>query len=42
MGVTKPFWNNEKGSNRRRSKRDACITANAQHNQTDQMSQTLS
>ncbi|CUH70198.1 hypothetical protein TL5118_04173 [Thalassovita autumnalis] len=40
--VTKPFWNNEKGSNRKRSKRDACITASAPHNQTNQMSRTLS
>ena len=32
-------WN---GSNERRSKRDACITENAPHNQTKQMSQTLS
>ena len=31
-----------KGSNERHSKRDACITANTPHNQTTQMSQTLS
>ena len=31
-----------KGSNERRSKRAACITGNAPHNQTNQMSQTLS
>jgi len=31
-----------KGSNERHSKRAACITGNAPHNQTNQMSQTLS
>ncbi|MEP0963759.1 MAG: hypothetical protein ABJQ70_06185, partial [Roseobacter sp.] len=30
-----------KGSNERHSKRDACITGNAPHKQTKQMSQTL-
>ena len=37
-----PFYSNGKGSNERHSKRDACITDNAPHNQTNQMSQTLS
>ena len=32
-------WN---GSNERRSKRDACITDNAPHNQTNKMSKTIS
>ncbi|MFT5272608.1 MAG: hypothetical protein ACI85V_002629 [bacterium] len=32
-------WN---GSNARRSKRDACITSNPPHNETNQMSQMLS
>jgi hypothetical protein len=40
--VTKPFYNNAKGSNGRHSKRDACITASTPHNQTKQMSRTLS
>jgi hypothetical protein len=30
------------GSNERRSKHDACITGNAPHNETNQMSKTLS
>jgi hypothetical protein len=33
--VTKPFYNKEKGPNERRSKRGACITGNAPHNQTN-------
>jgi transposase InsO family protein len=39
---TKTFYNNEKGSNGRHSKRGACITDSTPHNQTNQMSQTLS
>jgi hypothetical protein len=31
-----------KGSNERHSKRDACITDSTPHNQTNQMSRTLS
>ncbi|PYG25028.1 hypothetical protein C8N36_1391 [Pelagimonas varians] len=40
--VTKPFYNNAKGSNEGHSKRGACITASTPHNQTNKMSQTLS
>jgi len=38
----RPFYNNEKGSNERHSKRDACITDSTPHNETNQMSRTLS
>ena len=37
-----PSCNREKGSNERPSKPGACFTANPPHNQTNQMSQTLS
>ena len=37
--LAKPFQNRGKGSNERRSKREACITDNAPHNQNNQMSQ---
>ncbi len=38
----RPFKNNENGSNRRQSKRDACFTASPPHNHNNQMSQILS
>ena len=36
------LWKKWKGSNKRRLKRDACITKNAPHDHTKQISQTLS
>ena len=42
LNFSQPFYNNEKGSNERHSKRDACITDSTPHNETNQMSQTLS
>ena len=39
--ATKPFYSNVKGSNERRSKRDACITENSRHNAINQMSPGL-
>ncbi|MDW3224327.1 MAG: MFS transporter [Paracoccaceae bacterium] len=41
LDATKPFCSNERGSNKRRSKRDARITANTPHNQSNKMSHTL-
>ena len=38
LDVTKQSWNNEKGSNKTRYKRDAVNTANKQHYQSNQMS----
>lgn len=41
-GAARPSCNNEKESNGRPSKPGACFTANPPHDQTNQMSQTLS
>tara|TARA_B110000503_G_scaffold138053_1_gene223424 strand:+ start:533 stop:814 length:282 start_codon:yes stop_codon:yes gene_type:complete len=42
FGRDKAILHNAKGSSEKHSKRDACITARKPHNQTNQMSQTLS
>jgi len=41
-GADTPFLNNERGSNERPSKRDACFTANPPHHQSNQMRKILS
>ena len=38
LDVTKQSWNNEKGSNKTRYKRDACNTGNKPHNESYLMS----
>ena len=42
FGRKKTMLSYGKGLNERHSKRDACITDNTPHNQTNQMSQALS